>query len=228
MWHWYVDGVISSFLWWYCDCWCWCCSYLCCWCCCWSPRGFADKLAIELIGACENGIELWTKKNLLQIDWKTQEICSNLYESEIDICGVYIGLIVLQKPWLKLNLGGERDGADDVGVIKLDGVERWWLPFSNGLCISPMMLELWESAMLLPMCGLWLWSILFILEELFAIFALGFVSVEEFVSLAQLISLLLTFKVLLLFGVDNRCVRNFSSRLHLALEKFENRLNFTT
>jgi hypothetical protein len=51
-------------------------------------------------------------------------------------------------------------------------------------------------------------------------FALGFVSEEEFVSLAQLISLLLTFNVLLLlFGVDNRCVRNFSSRRHFALEK---------
>ena len=47
-----------------------------------------------------------------------------LYESAIDICGVYIGLIVLQNPWLKLNLGGDNDGADDVGVIKLEGVGK--------------------------------------------------------------------------------------------------------
>lgn len=47
---------------------------------------------------------------------------------------------------------------------------------------------------------------LFMLEEPFVMFALGFVSVDEFVSLAQPISLLLTFKVLLLlpFGVDSR------------------------
>jgi hypothetical protein len=56
------------------------------------------------------------------------------------------------------------------------------------------------------------------LEEPLVMFALGFVSVEEFVSLAQLISLLLN--VLLLFGVDNRCVRNFSSRRHFALLEF--------
>lgn len=138
---------------------------------------------------------------------------------------MYIGLIVLQKPWLKLNRGGESDGAEDAGVIKLDGVERWWLPFSNGLCMSPMRPVLCESA-ILPMWGLW--SILFMLDEPLVMFALGFVSVDEFVSLAQLMSLLLTFRVLLLLllvlllGVDNRCVRNFSSRRHFALWLREN------
>lgn len=59
---------------------------------------------------------------------------------------------------------------------------------------------------------------LFMPDDPFVIFALGFVSVDEFVSLAQLMSLLLTFRVLLLlFGVDNRCVRSFSSRRHFAL-----------
>lgn len=48
--------------------------------------------------------------------------------------------------------------------------------------------------------------LLFMPDDPFVIFALGFVSVDEFVSLAQLMSLLLTFRVLLLllFGVDNR------------------------
>lgn len=130
--------------------------------------------------------------------------------------------MVLQKPWLKLNRGGESEGADDVGVIKLDGVEWWWL-FSSGLCMSPRIPELCESAMLL-MCELW--SMLFMLEEPFVMFALGFVSVDEFVSLAQPISLLLTFKVLLLlpFGVDSRWVRSFSSRRHFALLRLK-RLN---
>lgn len=60
-------------------------------------------------------------KELKNLKQKRVSVASNLYESDIDICGVYMGLIVLQKPWLKLNRGGESDGADEVGVIKLDG-----------------------------------------------------------------------------------------------------------
>ena len=138
----------------------------------------------------------------------------------MDICGVYIGLMVLQKPWLKLKRGGDNDGADDVGVIKLDGdVIWWWLPFNNELCISPIMPLLCASDAPFPRCVLCIK--LFIFGGGPPLLRLA-VSDDEFVSLVQWISTLAAvFIRLLLFGVLIRCVRNFSSRLHLA-RRFEN------
>jgi hypothetical protein len=87
-----------------------------------SPTDWLINLPLNLwerarmaLSCVREKLETWKSR------WRRE---TNLYESAMDICGVYMGLIVLQKPWLKLNLGGDSGGADDVGVIKLDGAER--------------------------------------------------------------------------------------------------------